>query len=192
MTDQMPEQTSGHELRTLDKNFGRWVARRFLDPEDASRGDAQKVATAVSFALGLKHTCLHLEEAAELGEAKLSECLQGIDKDRVAALPDKIIVSGYHQLHRQWAVAWDFAWTNWSTVDVVKIEYANPNQPTTELDFKWDSSVRVAGGVFFTPIQQWTFKLGLAWDQSPIPDETRGPLAYGALECEPLLGRGEM
>ncbi|MHC4937963.1 MAG: outer membrane protein transport protein [Planctomycetota bacterium] len=94
-------------------------------------------------------------------------------------LPDKIIVSGYHQLHRQWAVAWDFAWTNWSTVDIVKIEYANPNQPTTELDFKWDASVRVAGGVFFTPIEQWTFKLGLAWDQSPIPDETRGPRLPG-------------
>jgi long-chain fatty acid transport protein len=97
------------------------------------------------------------------------------DADVELKLPDKIIVSGYHQLHQQWAVAWDFAWTNWATVDTIRIEYDNPNQPTTVQDWDWDSTIRVAGGVFFTPVEKWTFRMGLAWDQSPVPDRTRGP-----------------
>ncbi|MHC4448738.1 MAG: OmpP1/FadL family transporter [Planctomycetota bacterium] len=90
-------------------------------------------------------------------------------------LPDKIILSGYHQLHQQWAVAWDFAWTNWGTVDTIRIKYENPNQPTTIQDYDWKGSVRLAGGVFFTPVEKWTFRMGLAWDQSPVPDRTRTP-----------------
>ncbi|MHC4410548.1 MAG: OmpP1/FadL family transporter, partial [Planctomycetota bacterium] len=61
------------------------------------------------------------------------------------------------------------------TVDTIRIEYANPNQPTTIQDYGWKGSVRLAGGVFFTPVEKWTFRMGLAWDQSPVPDRTRTP-----------------
>jgi len=90
-------------------------------------------------------------------------------------LPDKFILSGFHQVHEQWAVMWDVAWTNWSTVETLRVDYANPNQPSTVQDYDWESSIRFAVGAIYSPFEKWSFRVGTAYDQSPIPDRTRGP-----------------
>jgi long-chain fatty acid transport protein len=93
-------------------------------------------------------------------------------------LPDKIIFSGYHQLHPQWAFVWDVAWTNWSTVEEIRIKF-DSGQPDSVLKMDWDSTFRVSVGAIWDLNQKWTFRAGLAWDQSPIPDSTRGPRLPG-------------
>jgi len=90
-------------------------------------------------------------------------------------LPDKFILSGFHQVHPDWAVVWDVAFTNWSTVETLRVEYGNPNQPTTVQDFSWNSTMRYSIGAIWTPHERWTVRFGTAWDESPVPDRTRGP-----------------
>jgi len=95
-------------------------------------------------------------------------------------LPDKFILSGFHQVHSKWAVVWDVSYTNWSTIDEIRIKFENPNQPDSVLDMQWDGSWRVSTGAIYSINDKWILRFGVAWDQSPIPDETRGPRLPGS------------
>ncbi len=74
-------------VRYLDQAFGDWVADRLVaDPE--SRDAARRLATAVSLALDLKHTCLDLEKYPALELPALDRLLDGLGAADVNALPE--------------------------------------------------------------------------------------------------------
>ena len=87
-------------------------------------------------------------------------------------LPATLSVSGFHQLTPEWAVMADVTWTDWSQLDELRFEFANPLQPDGVTTLKWDDSWRYSIGAAYQPSgSRWTFRGGLAYDETPVPDE---------------------
>lgn len=110
-------------------------------------------------------------------------------------LPDSASVSLYHRFNPQWAIMADATWTNWSTFDELRVEFDSndfgitlPDNVTSE---NWDDSWRFALGATYNPLDKLTLRLGLAYDQTPIPDaEHRTPRIPGEDRYWTALGLG--
>ena len=105
-------------------------------------------------------------------------------------MPAQVSVSAYHDLNRQWAVMGDVTWTQWSDLDEVSIGFDNPVQPPSVLDLQWEDAFRYSLGVTFRPGGCWTFRGGVAYDETPIPDATRTPRIPGTDRIWIALGVG--
>ncbi len=95
-----------------------------------------------------------------------------VETDVLAAvdLPKTISLSVYHDLNTQWSVMADATWTGWSSFPELRIEY-DSFQPDTVIDEGWNDVMRYAVGVDYRYNNRWTFRGGLAFDESPIPDD---------------------
>ena len=95
-------------------------------------------------------------------------------------LPETVNLGLYHAFNDQWAVLAGAIWTRWSRFDELRISYDNPNQPTTVQPENWDDAWRYSLGVIYRPDATWTFRLGVAYDETPIPKaEDRTPRIPG-------------
>ncbi|CAM3681311.1 OmpP1/FadL family transporter [Castellaniella denitrificans] len=94
-------------------------------------------------------------------------------------LPDTAIFSVVHQLNDRWTLLGDVSWTGWSSIPRLTINTAHPNPAaqTSSLDLRFKDSWRVALGAHYRYSDAWTFKGGVAWDQSPVRDDAYRPSA---------------
>lgn len=90
-------------------------------------------------------------------------------------LPDSAIFSVVHQLNDRWTLLGDVAWTGWSSIPELKIKSAGI--PDSELDLRFKDAWRVSLGANYRYSDSWTFKGGVAWDQSPVQSDTYRPSA---------------
>lgn len=113
-------------------------------------------------------------------------------------LPETLVLSAYHELNPCWAVMADASWTAWSRLQTLGLRFdALPNDALplivatdtdTVLNFK--DTFKVALGLNYTYNNHWQFRVGTAFDQSPVrgvesrtarlPDSDRIWLALGA------------
>ena len=91
---------------------------------------------------------------------------QGVTAD--VDLPSTLSLSLFHQFTDAWAVLADFTRTGWSSYQEMKIEYDNDRTPSVE-ENKWEDNNRYSVGVNFTPNQTWTYRAGLAYDETVVP-----------------------
>jgi len=85
-------------------------------------------------------------------------------------LPAMASISAFHQLNGEWAIMADYTWTGWSSIPELRFDFANslPDGITT---FDWDDTNRFSLGATFRPSNvHWTYRLGVAYDESPIPN----------------------
>jgi len=85
-------------------------------------------------------------------------------------LPASFSVSGFHQINTEWAIVGDYTWTGWSSIPELRFEFGSglPDGVTT---FDWKDTNRVALGTIYTPDgSDWTYRVGAAYDESPIKD----------------------
>jgi long-chain fatty acid transport protein len=105
-------------------------------------------------------------------------------------LPATLSMSLAHQVTTEWTILGDITWTDWSSMQELRFEFSNPNQPDGITTLKWDDTYRFALGAVFQPQgNPWTYRAGIAYDQTPvpsaeyrtprIPDEDRVWLAVG-------------
>jgi long-chain fatty acid transport protein len=105
-------------------------------------------------------------------------------------LPATASLSGFHQLNREWAVVGDYTWTGWSSIPELRFKF-DSGLPDGVATFDWKDTSRVAIGTIYTPENSdWTYRLGAAYDESPIkeaasrsarlPDADRIWLSVGA------------
>ena len=83
-------------------------------------------------------------------------------------LPESASISLYHAFNEQWAVLADATWTKWSRFEELRIEYDNPAQPDTVQPENWDNNMRYSIGATYRPSQKWVFRVGAAYDETPI------------------------
>lgn len=88
-------------------------------------------------------------------------------------LPDTAILSVVHQLNDRWTLLGDVSWTGWSSIPELKIK--NTGIPDAELDLRFKDAWRVALGAHYRYSDAWTFKGGVAWDQSPVRNDAFRP-----------------
>lgn len=85
-------------------------------------------------------------------------------------LPMQLSVSGYHAFNRCFAVMADITWTRWSSLQELRFEFDNPAQSDGVTTFNWNDSLRYSLGVHYRPNDCFIARLGVAYDETPIPD----------------------
>jgi long-chain fatty acid transport protein len=94
-------------------------------------------------------------------------------------LPGSLSASIYHALNDQWAVMADWTWTDWSQVQKLDIQLADGRQRVN--DWLYDDSNRYSIGTEYRHSRVWTFRAGIALDETPVPsDADRSPVVPDA------------
>jgi long-chain fatty acid transport protein len=103
-------------------------------------------------------------------------------------LPDITNLSLFHRLNDRWDVMADVQFTRWSTFKELKF-VRTTGSVLTNTPENFDDAWRVSVGATYRYNDQWSFRGGLAWDQTPVndvdrtvrlPDEDRVWIAVGA------------
>lgn len=89
--------------------------------------------------------------------------------------PETITFGGYQELDPQWSVMADAAWTRWSRIRELRIEFDNSAQPEEFTAADWRDSWWLAMGVTYRLVDPWSIRAGVAYDQTPIPNSRRTP-----------------
>ena len=87
--------------------------------------------------------------------------------------PDMALLSVTQQLGEKWQVLGDVQYTHWGTIGTVNIVNSNTGQTADRLALNFEDAWRLALGVNYFLSPNWTFRGGLAWDQSPVTDQNR-------------------
>jgi long-chain fatty acid transport protein len=89
-------------------------------------------------------------------------------------LPDNVSLSGTYKLNTRWAFMGDVTWTNWSDIDKLVTKLNDGSRSVAVWDY--DDSWRYSIGTEFSPSRTWTFRTGVAYDETPVPrDSLRSP-----------------
>lgn len=175
-------------LKADDVSLG-WNVGVLFQPTAATR-------VGLSYRSKVKHTLTGTLTASGGAAAVLSNPatgLAGVNAKVDVDLPDTFIVSFTHQLNPRWEVLADLSWTGWSSLDVLPIYYTSGVRAGKEadvLDTRFRDTWRVALGANYHYNDAWTFKFGIAHDESPVknadtrlvslPDNNRIWLSFGA------------
>jgi len=87
-------------------------------------------------------------------------------------LPEMWEVSGYNRVAPQWAIHYSMAYTSWSQFQELKATGSN-GQTLFYKDESFKDSYRIALGTTYYYDTNWTFRTGIAFDDSPVPAQTR-------------------
>ncbi len=99
--------------------------------------------------------------------------------------PTSVWLGATQQFGERWTVALAATWTEWSSFDEIVIQLPDDAEIFQPED--WDDSWRYSVGVEFELNQQWAFRAGYEYDETPaqdiltprVPDEDRDWLALG-------------
>ncbi len=87
-------------------------------------------------------------------------------------LPEMWEVSGYHKVAPQWAVHYSLTYTSWSQFQELKATGSN-GQTLFYKDESYKDAYRIALGTSYFYDDNWTFRGGVAFDDSPVPADQR-------------------
>ena len=87
-------------------------------------------------------------------------------------LPEMWEVSGWHKVAPQWAVHYSLAYTSWSQFQELKATGSN-GQTLFYKDESFKDAYRIALGTTYSYDENWTFRTGIAFDDSPVPADNR-------------------
>jgi len=87
-------------------------------------------------------------------------------------LPEMWEFSAYHRVAPQWAVHYSLAYTSWSSFQELRATNSN-GQQLFQKDERFHDSYRIALGTTYYYDDNWTFRTGIAFDDSPVPADKR-------------------
>jgi long-chain fatty acid transport protein len=87
-------------------------------------------------------------------------------------MPATFSVSGFHNSDGKWDFMADATWTGWGQFKELKVDYANGTNLMTTPE-NWKNTWRFAAGSSYHYNEQWLARVGVAYDQSPVPDAYR-------------------
>lgn len=87
-------------------------------------------------------------------------------------LPEMWEISGYNRVAPKWAVHYSMAYTSWSEFQELKATGSNGNT-LFEKHEGYHDAYRIALGTTYYYSDQWTFRTGIAFDDSPVPADNR-------------------
>ncbi|CAI2148393.1 MULTISPECIES: long-chain fatty acid transporter FadL [Serratia] len=87
-------------------------------------------------------------------------------------LPEMWEVSGYNKVAPQWAIHYSMAYTSWSQFQELRATDSNGNTLFQKHEGFRDA-YRIALGTTYFYDDNWTFRTGIAFDDSPVPAENR-------------------
>ena len=87
-------------------------------------------------------------------------------------LPEMWEVSGWHKVAPQWAVHYSLAYTSWSQFQELKAT-GSSGQTLFYKEESFKDAYRIALGTTYYYDDNWTFRTGIAFDDSPVPADKR-------------------
>ncbi|MCE0847377.1 long-chain fatty acid transporter FadL [Buttiauxella sp. A2-C1_F] len=87
-------------------------------------------------------------------------------------LPEMWELSGYNKVAPQWAIHYSVAYTSWSQFQELKATGTN-GQTLFYKDESFKDAYRIALGTTYFMDKNWTFRTGIAFDDSPVPADKR-------------------
>ncbi|MBI4807978.1 MAG: outer membrane protein transport protein [Nitrosomonadales bacterium] len=87
-------------------------------------------------------------------------------------MPDAFSLSGFHKLNDKWDLMADATRTGWSVLQQMKIDRTNGSNVQTVQE-NWKNTWRFALGATHHYSDQWLARVGVAYDQTPVPDAYR-------------------
>ena len=104
----------------------------------------------------------------------LANALGLVDTQTSAELdmPANASLSAYHKLSEKWAIMASVVWTQWSSLDELRVQF-DSGAADNVTTFDWDDTFYYAIGATWYYSDQWTFRGGVAYDQTPVPDKER-------------------
>ncbi|PHM58427.1 long-chain fatty acid transporter FadL [Xenorhabdus sp. KK7.4] len=89
-------------------------------------------------------------------------------------LPDMWEISGYNRVAPQWAIHYSFLYTGWNSFKELKGEPKNGgDKPLFEKHEGFRNAYRISLGTTYYHDDNWTFRTGIAFDESPVPAQNR-------------------
>lgn len=88
-------------------------------------------------------------------------------------LPD-IATASFYQCFGRLEVMADIAWTGWSSLQELRI-VRDSGSVLSVTPEKFEDTWRYALGAIYTLSDTWKLRAGVAFDETPVPDETRTP-----------------
>lgn len=87
-------------------------------------------------------------------------------------LPDTLSLSVFNQFDDKWDFMADASLTGWSSFKQIKV-VNNSGAAVSNTVENWKDTVRLSVGATYHYNDQWVSRVGLAYDQSPVPDDYR-------------------
>lgn len=84
--------------------------------------------------------------------------------------PATLSLSAYHPINPQWAIMADITRTYWSDLPELRIDFDSA-QPDSVVTLNLKDVNRYSIGANYRPGGAWTYRFGVALDNSPTPDE---------------------
>ena len=90
-------------------------------------------------------------------------------------MPALASIGGALKLSPQVTLLAEIGYTQWSELRELRVKFANPFQPDNVQLYNWKDTWLGAIGLRYQPTPDWTFRTGIAFDESPTTDATRDP-----------------
>lgn len=103
-------------------------------------------------------------------------------------LPSSVNIGLANTTFKHVSIGLDLVWTEWSTYDELNIE--NPATSALASNKDWDDVISLRLGGEYAWGEDWKFRAGYIWDESPVPDTTRAPEMPGSDRQMVTLGAG--
>lgn len=87
-------------------------------------------------------------------------------------LPDSAILSLSQNVGSQFQLLADVAWTGWSSIPELRVERESGTTLSVTPE-RWEDSWRFALGGVYKIDDAWNIRAGVAYDETPVPAETR-------------------
>ena len=105
--------------------------------------------------------------------------------------PEQVQLSGYHKLNNKIGLSAGAKWTRWTRFDALTIHTSNPSSlAQVEVAQRWKNAWNFSLGMDYYHSENWTFRTGIGFDESPVPnsherttaiaDNDRWEIALGA------------
>ncbi|OTA20458.1 hypothetical protein Xbed_01488 [Xenorhabdus beddingii] len=88
-------------------------------------------------------------------------------------LPDMWEFSGYNRVAPQWAIHYSLLYTGWSEFKELKATRSDNDSVAFEKHEGFRDAYRISLGTTYYYDDNWTFRTGIAFDESPVPAKNR-------------------
>jgi len=88
-------------------------------------------------------------------------------------LPESVSFAIHHQVNSKWTIMADATWTRWDRFQDLTINSATGNRLNSSKEEKWDNTMRYGIGADYKHDDKWTFRGGIAYDETPVSSEYR-------------------
>ncbi|MDD5297900.1 MAG: outer membrane protein transport protein [Rhodocyclaceae bacterium] len=88
-------------------------------------------------------------------------------------VPDTFSMAVVQKLDDKWEMMGDLSWTGWSKIQEIRVKFTSPGATDDVTDWKLKDTWKLSLGANYRYADNMKFRFGVAYDQSPVPDQYR-------------------